>query len=79
MILVSIKSYLYMAKVTILGRRLKEFRAKKKLTQEDLARKADIPFSTLSKIEAGSIKSPSVFLVKKIAEALGIKIDQLVN
>lgn len=79
MISVSIFSYLYMAKITILGKRLKEFRAKRELTQEDLARKAEIPFSTLSKIEAGSIKSPSVFLVKKIAKALGVKIDQLVN
>jgi len=68
-----------MAKTTIISKRLKEYRAQQGLTQENLARKADIPFSTLTKIESGGIQSPSVFIMKKIAEALKVKIDDLVN
>ena len=49
------------------------------LTQDGLARKADIPFTTLNKIEIGDIKHPRIDTVGKIAGALKVKIDKLVN
>ncbi|MBD3363251.1 helix-turn-helix domain-containing protein [Candidatus Dojkabacteria bacterium] len=36
-----------------IGYNIKNIRIEKGLTQEDLARKADIPLSTISKIESG--------------------------
>ena len=39
-----------------IGKRIKEFRKEKGLTQEGLARKAVIPCTTLSKIESEVIK-----------------------
>ncbi len=38
----------------------------------ELARKADAPYTTLTKIETGVIKKPSVYVVAKIAKALNI-------
>ena len=64
---------------TELGKQIKVFRAKLKLSQDQLARKADIPFSTLVKIEAGYTPSPSIDTVMKIASALEVSLDELVG
>lgn len=63
----------------LLGKKIKELRLKKKLSQDELARKADVPYTTLTKIEVGVIKKPSVFVVAKIAKALGVNIDELIK
>jgi len=64
---------------TNLGKQIKIRRTKLKLSQDKLARKAEIPFSTLVKIEAGYTPSPSIDTVAKIAKALNVKIDELVR
>ena len=60
-----------------IGKRIKELRSEKSLTQEGLARKADIPYTTLTKIESEVIKSPTIDTVVKIATGLEIGIDVL--
>ncbi len=62
----------------IIGSKIKKLRLKDGLTQEGLARKADIPYTTLTKVESGVIKNPSVKVIAKIAEALGAAIEDLV-
>ncbi len=62
-----------------LGQRIRKLRQKLGLSQDDFARKADVPYTTLTKIETGVIKKPSVFVVGKIAKALGIKIEGLIK
>lgn len=62
-----------------IGQKIKVRRVKLDLTQDELARKANIPYTTLVKIETGAVKSPSVDTVKKIADALGITIDELIS
>lgn len=62
-----------------LGEKIQRLRKEKELSQDELARKADIPYTTLTKIEIGVIKKPSVFAVAKIADALGISLDELLN
>ncbi len=62
-----------------LGKRIKELRLKHHLSQDELARKADVPYTTLTKIETGVIKKPSVYVVAKIAKALNVKIDDLLS
>ena len=64
---------------TNLGKKIKALRIKLKLSQDKLARKADIPFSTLVKIEAGYTPNPSIDTVVKIANALGVGLDELVQ
>ena len=54
-----------------LGQKIKKLRTKLSLSQDDFARKADVPYTTLTKVETGVIKKPSVFVVSKIAKALG--------
>jgi len=67
------------SKEETIGRKIKKRRHELKLTQEGLARKADIPYTTYVKIEADRVKSPSVDTVKKIATALDITIDELIS
>jgi transcriptional regulator with XRE-family HTH domain len=62
-----------------LGKRIKKLRTQLEFSQDELARKADIPYTTLTKIETGVIKKPSVYAVAKIAEALGVSLDNLVK
>jgi len=63
----------------LLGKKIKELRLKNNLSQDELARKADVPYTTLTKIEIGVIKKPSVFVVAKIAKALNISLDNLIK
>ena len=63
----------------MLGKNIKKIRQKRKLTQDKLARLADVPYTSLTKIETAVIKRPSVQVVAKIAKALNITIDELVR
>lgn len=54
-------------------------RKKKGLTQEGLARKADISYHTIIKLESGGIADPRIGTVIKIADALGVRIDDLIK
>ena len=61
-----------------LGKKIKKLRTGLGLSQDELARKADVPYTTLTKIETGVIKKPSVYVVAKIAKALDISIEELI-
>jgi transcriptional regulator with XRE-family HTH domain len=56
---------------------LAKLRKERKLTQEGLARKADISYHTLIKLESGGIKNPKIGTVIKLAEALEVSMDRL--
>ena len=62
-----------------LGKKIKALRLKLELSQDEFARKADIPYTTLTKIETGVIKKPSVFVMAKIAKALSMTVDELIK
>ena len=62
-----------------LGKRIKEFRSKIKISQDQLSKKANIPFSTLVKIEAGYTPNPSMETLIKIADAFNIGLDELIG
>lgn len=62
-----------------LGKRLQAARQAASLTQQQLCHQANLSFSTLTKIERGAIKSPSIFTIQSIAGALGISLDELVG
>ena len=62
-----------------LGQKIKKLRTKLGLSQDDFARKADVPYTTLTKVETGVIKKPSVFVVSKIAKTLGVDIEELIK
>lgn len=62
-----------------MGKRLQEARQAAGLTQQELCQQANLSFSTLTKIERGAIKSPSIFTIQSIAGALGQGLDELVG
>jgi len=62
-----------------LGKRIKELRSKLKISQDQLSKKANIPFSTLVKVEAGYTPNPSMETLIKIADAFNIGLDELLG
>ncbi len=58
---------------------LSKLRKEKRLTQEGLARKANISYHTIIKLENEGIKNPKIETVIKLANALNISIDDLVG
>lgn len=58
---------------------LAKVRKEKGLTQEGLARKANISYHTVIKLESGGIKNPKVGTLLKLSEALGITTDKLLK
>ena len=63
----------------IISKNLKKLRKKAGLSQDQLARKANIPYSTYLKVESGYTPNPSIQALVNIAEALQVTIDQIVK
>jgi Helix-turn-helix. len=63
----------------MIAKNIKKLRKIKGLTQEALARKARVSYTTLTKLESGVIKKPSVQVSAKIAKALGTTIERLIK
>lgn len=66
-----------MATNTTIGENIQKRRMKLGLSQEDFAQKSGVKYTTLTKIESGVIKKPSVLIMAKIAKALGVSIENL--
>jgi len=62
-----------------ISERIKYWRKEKGLTQDALSKLADIPYTTLAKIESDVVKRPSIQTMMKIAKGLGVTIDELIN
>ena len=61
-----------------LSQRLKEVRISKKMTQQELAEKAGLHLTYVGHLELGKYH-PTVFVIWKIAKALGVSPDKLIN
>lgn len=68
-----------MATEISIGENIKNRRTKLGLSQEDFAQKSGVKYTTLTKIETGVIKKPSVILMAKVAKALGVSIEDLLK
>ena len=62
-----------------LGKKIQILRQKKGFTQKEFCKKTGIPYSTLSKLEAGINKEPTLKTLKIISKHLGISIDDLIK
>ena len=58
---------------------LRKLRGGKGLSQEKLARLADVAKNTIIKIEAGKNQNPTLDTLKKIAKALDVSVDDLIK
>jgi len=63
----------------MLSENIKKLRKKKGISQDKLAKLADVTVTTLVKIESGVNDNPTIKTLKKIADALGVSLDELVK
>ena len=66
--------------IKTLGKRIKEERATRGWTQDDVVKKSkSLTNSSLSKIESSKVKDPSISMVRDIANVFGVKVDELLE
>lgn len=73
-----IKRNLWVNELKILGARIKYLREERNLTQEELAEKANLDRSYITKIENGHINTTVRYLIE-IAHILKIKVKDLLD
>jgi transcriptional regulator with XRE-family HTH domain len=61
----------------MLSQNIKKLRKQRKLSQEELAKKAGVTYSTLIKLESGVNKNPTIKTIQQIAAALEVTLDEL--
>ncbi|HYU75728.1 MAG TPA: helix-turn-helix transcriptional regulator [Ktedonobacteraceae bacterium] len=61
------------------GRRLRELRKQKNISQRDLATQVAVDFTYLSKIEGGRLAPPSEDVIRRLAQALDADENELIN
>jgi transcriptional regulator with XRE-family HTH domain len=61
------------------GDKIRAIRKQKGLTQDQLARQCDIPYTTLTKLESNVITKPTIQTVEKIAKGLRMTIDEILK
>ncbi len=61
-----------------IGKRIRELRAAKGLSQEKLAELANIHWSYISQLERGK-RNPTILCLEKIAKAFGISLSELLE
>ena len=64
---------------TQFGKRLRERREQKGWEQADLARESGVSASVISRLESGERQQATTSVARKLARALGIGVDYLLN
>ncbi len=65
--------------LSIIAKNIKKYREKKAISQDKLSKLAGVTLHTITKIESGATPDPRIETVKKIADALGISVDDLLK
>lgn len=65
--------------ISIIAKNIKKYRVKLGISQDKLSKLAGITLHTITKIESGATPDPRIETVKKIADALGVGIDDLMK
>jgi len=65
--------------MSTIAKNIKKYRAKLGISQDKLSKLAGITLHTITKIESGATPDPRIETVKKIADALGVSIDDLME
>ena len=63
----------------MLAKNIKKLRKQHKLSQEQLAQKAGITYSTLIKLESGANKNPTIETAQRLASAFKVGLDDLIG
>jgi len=62
-----------------MGENIKRLRTKQGMSQDDLARKAELKYSALAKVKGDFVKKPGVHMIVKIAKVLGVSVEELLK
>ncbi len=65
--------------LSTIARNIKKYRDKLNISQDKLSKMADVTLHTIAKIETGSTPDPRIETLRKIANALGVKVDDLLK
>lgn len=65
--------------ISTIAKNIKKYRDKMGISQDKLSKLAGITLHTITKIESGTTPDPRIETVKKIADALGVGIDDLMK
>lgn len=62
-----------------IAKNMKKYREKLGVSQDKLSKMAGITLHTITKIESGATPDPRIETLKKIADALGVGVDDLIK
>lgn len=62
-----------------IGKKIQELRIKEDFSQDQLSKKTGLAYHTIAKIEAGATNDPRIKTAKKIADALGVTVDDFLK
>jgi len=65
--------------ISTIAKNIKKYRKERGLSQDKLARLADVAHATIIKIESGANKNPTIETLAKIAKALSVGVDDLIK
>ena len=65
--------------ISQIGKNLKKLRKQKGLSQDRLSKLADVSYNTVIKLESGGITNPTIETLQKLAKALGVSVDKILN
>jgi len=65
--------------ISTIAKNIKKYRGKMGISQDKLSKLASITLHTITKIESGATPDPRIETVRKIANALGIGVDDLLK
>ena len=65
--------------MSTIGKNIKKLRQDKDISQDKLSKLADISLNTVVKIELDQSPNPTLETIQKLAKALDVSLDELVN
>jgi len=67
------------SKKSTIANNIKKYRNKLGVSQDRLSKMADITYNTIIKIESGGNQNPTIDTLSKIAKALEVGVDDLIQ
>ena len=65
--------------MSTIGKNIKRYRQDKRLSQDKLSKLADLSLNTVVKIEFDESPNPTIETIQRIAKALEVSVDDLLN
>lgn len=62
-----------------IGKNIKQLRQERNLSQDRLSKLADLSLNTVVTVESGANENPTIDTLTKIANALGVGVDDLIK